>query len=182
MEDTLRSIPPDAWPLIDLLFNITCAVTAVWMACAVFIWWRRSASNLTTISSMNVNRKAQPDFLSQDQKARAEAIKRGERFDEELERREREEEKEGRRKKRREAPASRWARLISLFMALFSLATMVSGTIFQVSIMGAYWEKYSASERVLTMIQKYPLGVGVTVLVIVYNLYVYISNRKWEAN
>ena len=182
MEETIRSIPPEAWPLIDLLFNITCAVTAVWLAVSVFIWWRRSASNLTTLSSANVNKKASPDFLKVDAKARAEAIKRGERFDQELERREREEARDEKRKARASHPASRWARLISLVMALFSLATMVSGTIFQVSIMGAYWEKYSASERILKMVQEYPLGVAVTIFVIGYNLVIFFTKRKWEAN
>ncbi|HPE46831.1 MAG TPA: hypothetical protein PLR76_00465 [Hyphomonas sp.] len=181
MEETLRSIPPEAWPLIDILFNVTCAVTAVWLAVSVFIWWRRSASNLTTVSSASPRRGAQPDFLEVDTKARAEAIKRGERFDQELERRERAEERESRRQARTGKKASRWARFISLAMALFSLATMISGTIFQVSIMGAYWEQFSAGERIMAMIRHYPLGVAVTVFVIGYNLITFFINRQWEA-
>ena len=54
-------------------------------------------ANLTTVSSASPRRGAQPDFLEVDTKARAEAIKRGERFDQELERRERAEERESRR-------------------------------------------------------------------------------------
>ena len=66
-------------------------------------------------------------------------------------------------------------------MALFSLATMISGTIFQVSIMGAYWEQFSAGERIMAMIRHYPLGVAVTVFVIGYNLITFFINRQWEA-
>ncbi|MCA8902196.1 MAG: hypothetical protein KDA53_13225 [Hyphomonas sp.] len=182
MEETLQSIPPEAWPLIELLFNITCAVTAVWLAVSVFIWWRRSASNLTVTSGATPNKKAQPDFLKADAKARAEAIKRGERFDQELERREREEARDHKRRQRTAHPASRWARIISLAMAMFSLATMISGTIFQVSIMGAYWERYSAGERIMKMIEEYPLGVAVTIFVIGYNVVTFFTKRKWEAN
>lgn len=181
MDETLRSIPAEAWPLIDILFNVTCVVTAVWLAWTVFVLWRRSASNLTTASSASPNRKAQPDFLSVDKKARAEAIKRGESFDKDLDKRQRDEELHARRLARaKETRISRIARLISLFMALFSLATMVSGTVFQVTFMGAIWEKYSASERLMAVVTAHPIGVGVTVVVILYNLVTFVTNRKWE--
>ena len=181
MDETLRSIPADAWPVIDILFNVTCVVTAIWLATAVFIWWRRSASNLTTASSASPNRKATPDFLSTDEKARKEAIKRGEQFDRELDKQEREDERNARRlARRKETGISRITRLISLFMALFSLATMISGTVFQVSFMGRLWDQYSASERLLGVVTAHPIGVGVTVLVILYNLVTFVTNRKWE--
>lgn len=183
MDETLRSIPAEAWPLIELLFNITCVFTAIWLATTVFVIWRRSASNLTTSSDATPNRKATPDFLSVDKEARKEAIKRGEAFDRKLDKQEKEEAAEELRKERsKETRISRLARLVSLFMALFSLATMISGTVFQVTFMGQIWEKYSASERLMKVVQDYPVGVAVTVLVIVYNLVSYITNRKWEEN
>lgn len=181
MDETLRSIPPEAWPVIDVLFNVTCVVTAIWLATAVFIWWRRSSSNLTTSSSATPNWKATPDFLSVDEKARREAIKRGEQFDRELDKQDREDERAARRRARaKETRVGRMARLISLFMALFSLATMISGTVFQVTFMGRIWEQYSASERLMGVVQAHPIGVGVTVLVIVYNLVTFVTKRQWE--
>ena len=183
MDETLRSIPADAWPLIDILFNVTCAITAVWLATTVFVLWRRSASNLTTSSSASPNKKAKPDFLSVDEKARKEAIKRGEQFEKELDKQDREDERKARRLARsKETRVGRIARLISLFMALFSLATMVSGTVFQVTFMGRIWEQYSASERLLGVIKAHPIGVGVTAIVILYNLVTFVTNRKWEDN
>jgi len=182
MDDTLRSIPADAWPLIDLLFNITCVVTAIWLAATAFVLWRRNASNLTTSSAASPNRAATPDFLSVDAKARREAIQRGEKFDNKLDRQDRDDEREAKVEERaKETRLSRIARLISLFMALFSLATMISGTVFQVTFMGQIWEKYSATERLMKVLHDYPIGVGVTVLVILYNLVTFIINRKWEA-
>ncbi|WP_340693748.1 hypothetical protein [Hyphomonas sp.] len=181
MDETLRSIPAEAWPVIDILFNVTCVVTAVWLAWTVFVIWRRSASNLTTASSSSPNRKAQPDFLSVDRKARQEAIKRGESFEKELDKRERDEAQHARRAARsKETRISRIARLISLFMALFSLATMISGTVFQVTFMGRIWEQYSASERFIGVVTAHPIGVSVTAAVILYNLVTFVTNRKWE--
>lgn len=177
VQDVIAAIPPEAWPLIDILFNIVMAVTAVWLAWTVFIWWRRSASNLTAMSDVTPNKKAMPDFLSVDEKARKEAIKRGESFDRELSRREREDEKARRRTAlKKETAFGRIGRLLSFGMALFSMATMISGTLFQVSIMGRYWEQYSASERLVAVIQNHPIGVAVTVLVIVYNLFTFVMN------
>ena len=183
MDETLRSIPAEAWPVIDLLFNITCAVTAVWLATTVFVLWRRSASNLTTSSSASPNRKATPDFLSVDEKARKEAIKRGEHFEHELDKQEREDERKARRIARsKETRIGRIARFISLFMALFSLATMISGTVFQVTFMGRIWEQYSASERLVGVVKAHPIGVSITVIVVLYNLVTFVTNRKWEDN
>ena len=181
MDETLRSIPAEAWPMIDILFNVTCVVTAVWLAWTVFVTWRRVASNLTTASSSSPNRKAQPDFLAVDKKAREQAIKRGESFDKELDKRQREEEHHARRAARsKETRIGRIARLMSLFMALFSLATMISGTVFQVTNMGRIWAQYSAGERFIGVLTAHPIGVSVTAAVILYNLVTFVTNRKWE--
>lgn len=74
----------------------------------------------------------------------------------------------------------RVGRLISLAMALFSIATMISGTLFQVTIMGRYWEQYSATERLVSVIQNHPIGVSVTLFVIGYNIVNFIISRKQE--
>jgi len=127
MEDVISTIPPDAWPLIDVLFNIVTAVTAVWLACE-----------------------------REDKNTLKKAAQKG------------------------ETVIGRIGRLVSFGMALFSVATMISGTVFQVSIMGRYWEQYSASERLMAVIQNHPIGVAVTVLVIVYNIFNFIMNYKAE--
>lgn len=181
MDDAINSIPPDAWPLIDLMFNITCVVTALWLAWTVFIWWRRSASNLTSVPAASPNSKATPDFLSIDKEARKDAIKRGESFDKELKRRDREAlERLKHGEKSKLGMVGRIGRIVSLLMALFSIATMISGTMFQVSILGTYWERYSASERLMAVIESHPIGVAITVFVILYNLVSFVISRKRE--
>lgn len=182
MDAALNSIPPEHWPLIELMFQITIVVTVAWLLWTVFITWRRSASNLTTIRGAKANRKAEPDFLSVDDLLRKEALKRGEAFEKELEASEREEERARLRKqKTKQGIIGRAGQLISLFMAVFTVATMISGTIFQVSIMGQYWERFSASERLTTIITEHPIGVTVTVLVILYNITRFIFNFRKES-
>ncbi len=177
----IENIPEEAWPLIELLFNATIAFTILWLSWTIFVAWRRSASNLTAIRGASANPDAQPDFLSVDTKARKEAIARGEAFEKELQRRDREEAKAATRSARRkETTLGRIGRLISFGMALFSIATMISGTLFQVTIMGRYWEQYSATERLVSVIQNHPIGVSVTVFVILYNVVNYIISRKQE--
>jgi len=180
MDDVLEAIPPEVMPYVGIMFNILAVVTALWLAWTVFIWWRRSASNLTSVSDSVPNKKAQPDFLEVDKKARAEAIKRGETFEKELERRERDEAREAKRSGRKETRMGRLGRFMSLGMALFSLATMISGTLFQVTIMGRYWEQYSAGERLMKVVTEHPIGVSITVAVILYNIVSFFTNRKWE--
>jgi hypothetical protein len=48
--------------------------------------------------------------------------------------------------------------------------------------MGRIWEQYSASERLLGVIKAHPIGVAVTIIVILYNLVTFVTNRKWEDN
>ena len=125
MQETLDKIPPEAWPLIDLLFNLTMASIGIWLVLTVFVWMRRRASNLTPVNAAHKRKDAQPDFLKVDDKAREEAIKRGEEYDKDLER-------QARKRAKSKDPASlseRFASFVSLFMSLFTLATMVFGAV-----------------------------------------------------
>ena len=181
MSETLNQIPPEAWPLIDLLFNLTMATVAIWLAITVFVWWRRSASNLTPVNAANRSRKAQPDFLSVDNKARSEAMERGESFDKEIERREREEARaEARKHGPRATVSQRVARFVSFFMSLFTLATMIFGAIFQVTRMGSMMREYSTIERMISVVQSHPISFTVAGLVIVFQVYRFFVERNWQ--
>ncbi|MEM6555409.1 MAG: hypothetical protein AAF642_06015 [Pseudomonadota bacterium] len=181
MPETLNQIPPEAWPLIDLLFNITMVSVAIWLAITVFVWWRRSASNLTPVNVAGKNKNAQPDFLKVDQNARSEAIERGERFDKEIERRERAEARAAARAHQpRGTVSERLARFVSFFMSLFTLATMIFGAIFQVTRMGDMMREYSTTERILTVIQNHPISFTIAGLVIVFQIYRFFVDRNWQ--
>ncbi|MEM6651945.1 MAG: hypothetical protein AAGA72_01790 [Pseudomonadota bacterium] len=181
MPETLNQIPPEAWPLIDLLFNITMVSVVIWLAITVFVWWRRSASNLTPVNAADKNKTAQPDFLKVDQRARSEAIERGESFDKEIERREREEARAAARAHQpRGTVSERLARFVSFFMSLFTLATMIFGAIFQVTRMGDMMREYSTTERILTVIQNHPISFTIAGLVIVFQIYRFFVDRNWQ--
>lgn len=178
MQETLDQIPPEAWPLIDLLFNLTMAAAGIWLAITVFVLWRRHASNLTPVNAASKRKSAQPDFLEVDHKARKEAIARGESFDKELARREREEARAAQR-----SPATlsqKIASFISFYMSLFTLATMIFGAIFQISRMGAMMQEYSSFERILAVIQNHPIAFTVASLVVVFHIYRFVAHRQWQ--
>ena len=45
----------------------------LWLLLSLVAWWRRRAYNLTVASTARRSKKAQPDFLNVDKKARAKA-------------------------------------------------------------------------------------------------------------
>lgn len=176
----VAAIPDEAWPLIQWLGTATAVATAIWIALSVFIWWRRSASNLTPVMAAEVNRRASPDFLERDEAGRAEAIARGAAYDKSLDARDADAARKRDKADRNARKGRGLARGVSFAMALFTLATMISGTIFQVSYMGRLWEEYSAGERMFLVVQKHPLTFAIGALVILYNIVRFIADRKWQ--
>jgi len=153
-------------------------VAAIWLALSIFVWWRRSASNLTPVQAARTNKKAQPDFLKVDQKARDAAIERGEKFDKELERQEREEAKQARSEDRSPlAISQRIAGLVTFLMSLFTLASMISSAIWQVNRMGDMVRENSL-QRIGEKIAEYPVTFSVIAFVVCYRGYRFISQRQ----
>lgn len=162
--------------MIELLFNITMALAGIWLALTVFVIWRRHASNLTPVNSTSKNNSAQPDFLKVDQKARAEAIKRGDLHERALDRRDAEEAKAEARAEAasRRMPltfAQRLAGLVTFIMSAFTLFSIVTSSIFTVSKMGDMVGEMSAINRMTAIIVAHPIPVAVCVLVIFARVY-----------
>ncbi len=127
------------------------------------------------------NKDAAPDFLSVDHKARAEAQAKGEAFEKALDKRERDEARAAANAGRTRRTASEQiAGLLSLFMSLFTLATMIFGAIWQISRMGQLMQEYSTLERLLAVVQNHPISFTVAVLVIGYHVFRFISDRQWK--
>lgn len=181
VQDGLDNIPPDAWPLIDLLLNVTLICAAVWILISIFTFFRRRASNLTPVHSAKTNKKASPDFLKVDTKARKQAINRGDDFEKELRRAEKDEARAHARALRAKATVGqRIAGLVSLFMSLFTLATMIFGAIFHVSRMGTMMTQYSTVDRITTVVETHPIAFAVAAFVIIYHIYRFFAGRKWK--
>ena len=181
MDEALNQIPPEAWPLVELLLNTTMVSVAIWIAVTIFVWWRRRASNLTPVNAAQANDNAAPDFLSVDKKARDQAEKRGEAFDKALEEEERAAAMAAARGGRTQRTMSqRLAGLLSFFMSLFTLATMIFGAIWQVSRMGQLMEEYSTVERIATVVQNHPVSFSVAALVIGFHVFRFFTDRQWK--
>lgn len=179
VQDAIDRIPPEAWPLIDIVAKVTVAVALVWIFLALVAWWRRRAYNLTIASTAKRNKDAQPDFLTVDRKAREAAIERGAAHEAELTERERlealaEAERKGLNK------TTNLARLAALFMSLFTLACSIMGVVANVGAMEKSVQSLTASGKIQYIIAAHPIATVIVVLVIGYNLWHYIQHRKWE--
>lgn len=179
VQDAIDRIPPEAWPVIDIAFKVTVGIVIVWIVLSLFGWWRRRAYNLTVASTARRNRKAEPDFLHVDKKAREAAIERGEAHEEMLEERE-----------AREAAIAagkdpvgmgrRIAQISALLMSIFTLLCGVMGAVANVGAMEASVKNLTAAGKIQYIVTQHPIGTAIAVLVIVYNIYHYISHRRWQ--
>lgn len=181
MNDTLDRIPPEAWPIIDILFNVTMAAAGIWLAITVFVVWRRHASNLTPVHVASRSRKAQPDFLKVDKKAREAAIKRGQVHEAELDARDAGEAKAAEAaaaaaaaSARANEPATfaqRIAGIVTLLMSLFTLISIIVSSVFTITRMGDYVGEYTAWERISAIIMQHPIAFTVCLLIILARIY-----------
>lgn len=176
MNETLDRIPPEAWPIIDILFNVTMAAAGIWLAITVFVVWRRRASNLTPVHAASRSGKAQPDFLKVDQKAREAAIKRGELHEAALDERDA---AEARAAKAAAAAAERGpvtlaqriAGLAAFIMSVFTLVSIVVSSVFTIARMGDYVAEYTAWDRISAIFMQHPIAFTVCVVIILARIY-----------
>lgn len=181
LQNAIEQIPADAWPMIDLIVTIMFVAVGIWLFIAIFVYLRRVASNLTPVNAAQKNKKAAPDFLKVDKKARKAAIARGKNFEKDLDRMERDEARAEAKARRSNATlGQRIAGLVSLFMSLFTLATMIFGAIFNVSRMGRMMKDYSAQDRIVAVVKDHPIAVAIASLVIAYHIFKFFSDRKWK--
>ena len=180
MQNVLDRVPPDAWPLIDRLIQITVVVAAIWLALSVFVWWRRRAANLTPVTAARRSKSAQPEFLKVDHDARRAAIERGEAFERQLEIREAEEARAAMAALAPATTAGRLARIAALVMSLFTLVSIVIGAMLNIGRMGELMQQYSSAERIAAVIRNHPVGTAVLVLVILAALYQFFQERRWR--
>lgn len=177
--DVLDRVPPDAWPMIDRMFDITIIAAAIWLALTIFVYWKRRAANLTPVTAARRSKKAQPEFLKVDHKARRAAIERGQAFERSLEQREEEEARAAALAALKPAArAGRVAKIAALITSVFTLIAMIFGTILNVGKMGELMQQYSTTQRLAAIIQNHPVGTTVAAVVIAAGLYQFFHERK----
>jgi hypothetical protein len=181
VQDVIDRIPPEAWPLIDMLFRITIVLAVIWLALALVAWWRRRAYNLTVASTARRSGKAQPDFLHVDEKARKAAIARGEAHEEFIEDRERDEAAAALEAAKQPINlAQRIAGFAALLMSIFTLSTVALGAVTNVSKMGDALKSVSSVDKVEKIVSDHWLGTTVAALVIAWHVYKYFADRSWK--
>lgn len=166
MQDRLQRIIPETWTVLDVLFTLTFIAAAIWLVSAIFVMWRRHASNLTPVNAAHKNRKAQPDFLSVDKAARAEAIARGEGFDKELERREREEARMATAAVKGAEKGQSIAGWVSFILAVVSLLTGLLGVVFNMVRLEGMTSEFGSLDRIVGLFKTYPVSSAVVVIII----------------
>jgi len=170
MDQTLQQIPPEAWPIIDLLFNVTMAAAGIWLAVTAFVIWRRHASNLTPVNAAERNRKAQPDFLKVDKKAREEAIERGDDFEKSLDRRDVAEAKAASRLKPAKT-VQKVAGAAAFIMSIFTVLSVIASSVFTLHGVGRVASEFSTWERARGMIEDHPIAFTICLLIIFARIY-----------
>ncbi|WP_375398598.1 hypothetical protein [uncultured Sphingomonas sp.] len=179
VQDAIDRIPPEAWPLIDITSKITLAVVAIWIVLSLIAWWRRRAYNLTIASTARRNKKAQPDFLKVDHKARDAAIERGHEHEEQIAERERLEALAAARRDPVNV-GERIAKFAALLMSIFTLVCSVLGVVGNVGAMEQSVHNLTATGKLHYLFEQHLLSTIVVLLVIGYNVWHYFKKRKWE--
>ena len=174
-------IPAEYLPIIDAIYTGTIVFTAIWLLLVLLIYMRRRASNLTPIQSARVNKKARPDFLKVDRRKQKQMVEDGASYDAELDQRDAAEERAEREAaKAPDTMMARFARLVALFMSIFTLVTMMGGVLFNINYLRSLLDTYSATDRLTAVISTYPIATTVAVLVIGYHIYSYVAGKKWR--
>jgi hypothetical protein len=156
------------------------AFAALWLGSTVFIQMRRRATNLTSAHQAGVKKEATPDFLKVDDKARAEALKRGEQYDKELVEREKAEaEAKAGKPSAKKDPVSMVKLLSGGAAFLFSLFTLLGSVLGTFRTLETAGVKMSQFEQLGAIIAKYPIPTAICVFVIGYTIYVWVSQKKW---
>ncbi len=167
------------WMNVDLILNITLIVTVIWLIMTIFIYWRRHVTNLTVVEAADRNKKIKPEFLRQDKKARAEALKRGDAYAKELDRRETVSESLVR--DRRMGLIQRVIGIGAFVLAAGSILTIAVGSVFPSSLPGQWLSHYSSEGRIFEIIQANPITIPVSLLVIGCCIGRYVLTRKSAA-
>ena len=180
-QQAIDRIPPDAWPVIDLCMRILIGLAILWLVLALIAWWRRRAYNLTVASSARRNKKAKPGFLSVDEKAREEAIARGEGHEQQLDEREADDARAILKAAAEPVSmAAKFARIATLLMSIITLGTGFTGAILNVTRVGDYLEEAGTVGKLEYLFTEYPVGVAIAIFAIGYNIWRYFAEKKWE--
>lgn len=164
---------------IVYLLWAAAAFAALWLISTIFIHMRRSATNLTSAQQAGVRKDAAPDFLKVDHKARDEAMKRGEAFDQELVEREKAEAAAAAGQKPKKEPVGVLKMISGIAAFLFSLFTLVGAIVGTFRTLDGAGVQLSKLDQVGAIITQHPIPSMICIFVIGYTVFVWVTQKKW---
>ena len=164
--------PENVSLVLTILSWVAVIAAIVWLVTSVIGALHRRAYNLTHAESGG-SKKIRPDFLAVDKEKREAAIKRGERYDEELAKRERPAPQPG------PVPeVGRWSRVAASAAALTGLGFTALSTVRLVGPTDQTVRSLGKWETFQQLVSEHPIGAAVCVAVIASNAYLVISKLK----
>lgn len=172
----LSEFLPDNWSSIDLLFAATTSIVFVWLVLSVFIYWRRSATNLTPVDVPSANPAAQPDFLSVNHSERKAALKRGDQYERHLTQRERDPDGTAMISMLRSVCG-----YAAVMLSVASLLTVIGGSVWPDSAVGKVLTEFSSEGRLLEVIQAHPIAISISMLAVCFSVWRLVAGREIQA-
>lgn len=155
------------------------AFAALWLVSTIFIHMRRRATNLTSAQQAGVNKNAAPDFMKVDHKARDEAMKRGEAYDQELVEREKAAAAAAAGEKLKKEPVGILKMVSGVAAFLFSLFTLVGAIVSTFRTLDSAGVQLSKMDQVGAVVAQYPIPSIICIFVIGYTIYIWVSQKRW---
>ncbi len=162
--------PENVTQFLDLVTWALVVFGLVWLVTSIIGAMHRRAYNLTHAESGR-SKKIEPDFLKVDHAKRAAAIARGERYDEEL--------------NRREAPpqgpvsvACTWSRIAASATAVIGLVFTVVTTLQRVAVTDEAVRDLGNWEKFTTLVSQHQLGAALCIAVVVANAYAVVTKLQ----
>ena len=155
------------------------AFAALWLVSTIFIHMRRRATNLTSAQQAGVNKSAAPDFMKVDHKARDEAMKRGEAYDQELVEREKAAAAAAAGEKLKKEPVGILKMISGIAAFLFSLFTLVGAIVSTFRTLDSAGVQLSKMDQVGAVVAQYPIPSIICIFVIGYTIYIWVSQKRW---
>ncbi len=161
------------WTNVDLVLKAMMIAGLAWLVLTIFIYWRRRATNLTPVDMPCLNPAAQPDFLSINQEKMESALKRGDQFDEILDRRE---------QIPGELKTAKTARsicgYIAVTLSVLSMLIVVAGSIWPTSVAGQSIVSDSNEGHLIDVVQSYPIAISIALFAICISIWHLAVGRK----
>lgn len=155
----IQQLPDFVSTWLGTLYFILIVVVGLWLACKIGGYLYRRAYNLSAVETAS-GKPATPGFLKVDHEARGAQIKRGESFETERVANARQ----------KVEKLSGFATISRVAATLVAVLSSLSAIIFAFMRFEEAWRRLSAWDRLVAIVDAYPLGIALAVGVILFTI------------